>query len=309
MAANPKLPIFVITFQRLSVLKTSLASWRVCLARTPYQLVFCDMNSSYPPLKQFLQEQKRQGAAVYFNKTNDPFRNVHNNIKHYFARRTGANRPKFFVVTDPDVQLDRVPAHCLEVYKHLLNLNPKVECVGPMLRIDDIPAAYPLKAKVMERHGHIWRRPTKQAKYGAHPVAYVQFPIDTTFGMYRAHPRTPPHFRFQNGRRDTKPSLRVKAPYAARHLDWYILGNDKMKEDQKTYMKQASNVAHWGAQWLRKRPALAARPRVRPGRSSVSRAVRPIRPGRLGRLVRPNRRTPGAKVAQTARVARALKRK
>jgi hypothetical protein len=61
-------------------------------------------------------------------------------------------RPAPYVVTDCDVDLACTSPHAIAIYLTLLRLIPQAACVGPMLRIEDIPQSYPLFARVMNLH-------------------------------------------------------------------------------------------------------------------------------------------------------------
>lgn len=239
---SSSIPIFIITFQRLNVLKEAVDSFKRNIA-TPFRIVISDNHSTYPPLLRYIDELEKEGALIYRNVSNNPFRNVFANIEDYKRKYN----PKYFVVTDPDIALDKNPGDVLELYKHLLNKNKHVHSVGPMLRINDIPNYYTLRDEVFKRHGSIWRLPTKTIKWKSMSVRYCRFPIDSTFGMYRGNSQ----FIFDK-RRTKVPALRVHAPYTARHLDWYI-NPQNPSEDQKIYQRAASEVAHWSASFLNNR--------------------------------------------------------
>ena len=146
-----------------------------------------------------------------------------------------------FIVTDPDIELEAGGGDILEFYSDLLAASSQIEVVGPMLRIDDLPEHYPLKAEVIRRHtDQFWHKTPEHLLWRGKELLYQQALIDTTFGMYRKG------FQFHRLSR----GLRTYAPYAARHLDWY-LNPQELSDDQRYYMKHASTVSHWGGAWLR----------------------------------------------------------
>ena len=240
---TPPIPIFIISFNRLEALQKSIASYRR-MRPTPC-IVIHDTGSTYQPLLDYLRDlQESKAALVFLNRPsirvqNDLTEGIAATVEQYFRNR----RPSHYVVTDPDIEFEEnTPSDALRLYKHLLDKNPGVDVVGPMLRIDDIPKHYPLRLTVMERHSNAhFGRPMESMKWNKLSIRFVRTYIDTTFGMYRAG------FRFKK----MSPAIRVMEPYWARHLDWYI-DPAKMADDQKYYLDTASRVSHWGGKWLRK---------------------------------------------------------
>ncbi|MCK4827424.1 hypothetical protein KA005_67465, partial [bacterium] len=142
-----------------------------------------------------------------------------------------------YVVTDPDIALDNVEGNILDVYAHLLEILPENYIVGPMLRIDDIPDYYPLKERVISKsfESRYHSRKILTIPYKNKDIKFITANIDTTFGMRRAGEN---FWRHRWG-------ARVLAPYAARHLEWY-LDPKNLTEDQKYYINHASRrIATW----------------------------------------------------------------
>lgn len=228
------IPIFIICYERLHVLKQTVQSIRKCCSR--YKLVFSDNASTYKPLLNYYDTIEKAGAIVYRNKTNDPFGNIAKNLRAY---KTRFGIPKNYVVTDPDIQL-QAKSDVLELFQHVLAKHSNIRAVGPMLRIDDIPNTYPLKKMVLERHRKIWNLPKFTLAWKGSRVRFVRFKIDSTFAMYRGA------FNWQR----LQPSFRMLQPYAARHLDWYVTVKN-MTADQKLYLRRANRLSHWSGSWLR----------------------------------------------------------
>ena len=234
------IPIFIITCDRLEVLKKSMKSYYDCI-KTPFEIVICDQGSTYKSTVEFIKKLGNNGTQVYWrgsvnrgrtiNLTRDNF-GINVNIQDYFRTNPQSN----YIVTDPDIDLDNVNGDILEVYAHFLKTIPQINVVGPMLRIDDIPKCYPLRERLLRRSRH---RKFHSAKvhitnYKGEQIKYIFAKIDTTFGMYRKGSQW---YRLQNG-------IRVFAPYSAKHLDWYI-DPKNMTEDQEYYKRRASKNAHW----------------------------------------------------------------
>jgi hypothetical protein len=232
------IPIFIISFNRLFVLKRSIESYRQVTGHT---LVIHDTGSTYGPLLEYLAELEQEGATVYRGRRPiarpEDLNSVHETVQHWLELNPRVN---YYVVTDPDVLLEEGCSDIFEFYRVMLEAH-KVDVVGPMLRIDDIPNHYPLKQRVISKHTQIfWHKTPELTLWKSGVVGYQHADIDTTFGMY---PRRVRFRRLLSG-------IRTYRPYWAKHLDWYIdPGN--MTEDQKLYLQSASDVSHWGGPWLR----------------------------------------------------------
>lgn len=236
------IPIFIITCDRIEILKKSMQSYHDCI-KTPFEVVICDQGSTFKPMKEVLKELESNGIVVYRWKEglndgkkenlrrND--RKIEENIQNYFESRPKSN----YVVTDPDIFLDNVGCDILEVYAYFLEKIPQINTVGPMLRIDDIPDYYPAKNYLISSSLHVKYHSTKvnNIQYKGRNIKYVFAPIHTSFGMYRKETRW---------RGYSKNAVRVLAPYSAKHLDWYV-DMKNLSDDQKYYMEHASTNAHW----------------------------------------------------------------
>jgi len=237
------IPIFIITCDRMEVLKRSILSYYDSI-ETPFEIVICDQGSTFKPMVAYLKELQADGIRIYRWKDNNDgettnFRRddkkIGEDIKDYFITHPESN----YVVTDPDILLDNVNGDILEAYAYVLKKILQVTIVGPMLRIDDIPDYYPKKIKLTTSSWHVnfHAREVHSIDYEGTQIRYVFAPIHTTFGMFRAGAKW-------HGNR----AIRTFAPYSAKHLDWY-LDPDNLTEDQKYYMKHASTNAHWSKGW------------------------------------------------------------
>lgn len=236
------IPIFIITCDRLEVLRKSIESYRNYI-KTPFEIVIVDFGSTYKPTVAFLKRLEKRGIKIYWkDKINIPteLNNANKCIKDYFKNHPESN----YVVTDPDIALDNVKGDILDVYSYLLNIIPQVKVVSPMLRIDDIPDYYPLRKNLLTGRMGRYHRGFHSKKrhtviYKGNSIRFITARSDTTFGMFR---------KGFNWRRLTK-GIRIFSPYAARHLDWYI-DPKKLTEDQEYYMKHAGITANW-SRWKR----------------------------------------------------------
>jgi len=236
------MPIFIITHNRLTVLKQCIASIENSVVGTPFEIVIHDNQSTYQPLIDFLKQSR---YTVYWNPGNN-LDDVANSVTAYFAENP--NAAPFYAVTDPDIEfdVDAIPGDWLDVYQRLLDEKPQVNAAGPELRIDDIPDHYPLKQELLRRHrfGHKddelfdFTFPEDAEKV----IKCVYRPVDTTFAVYRRD------FVFHR----LNPAVLCHAPYNARHLDWYIDG-DNMNEDDRLYMMKTTQWGHWSSTLLKKK--------------------------------------------------------
>jgi hypothetical protein len=240
--AAEKVPIFIISCNRLCCLQAAIGSYRKCIG-SPYELVIHDNNSTYRPLLDYLKRLEKEGVSVYYSTVNvsveKQLDTVSDTIDDWFTKHSASH----YVVTDPDIALEGNCEDILELYAYLLDTVKSIEVVGPMLRIDDIPDFYQLKQEVIERHTEqFWHKKPLTLQWRNKIIQYQLARVDTTFGMYRRY------FKFH---RLTK-GYRTYAPYWARHLDWYINLNS-LEEDQLYYLKNASGVSHWSGTWLREK--------------------------------------------------------
>jgi len=233
-----KIPIFIISHDRLTCLKESIKSYNDQI-KTDFEIIIFDVNSKYQPTIDYLKDLESKGTKIYWHKEDkDDFFNVRIGIKDYYAKNKNAS--PYYVVTDPDIQLDNVNGDILDFYIFLLN-RFKVHCVGPMLRIDDIPDTYPLKEKAVKSHTRqFWHKNPSTVQYKTNTFKYQKAPIASTFALYTN--------KFPFGR--VSPGIRTYAPYAARHLDWY-LDLENLTPDQEFYLRNATHNGHWAASYLR----------------------------------------------------------
>lgn len=230
------IPIFIIVHDRVQVLQKTIASIE-SQVKTPFEIILHDSKSTFPPCIAYLEELKEKGYRVFFNPVNDHKR-VRNSIQQYVKENPACTH---VVLTDPDIELDDVKGDILEFYRHLSILYP-TRVIGPMLRIDDLPDFYPHKKKVIASHTRqFWRHTPRTVGWKQTQCKIQNAKIDTTFQLFPVALISRPFPR---------EGIRCHAPYAARHLDWYL--NPKtLSEDQIFYSKHASRIAHWGRSIIR----------------------------------------------------------
>lgn len=217
------IPIFIICKDRVTVLQKCIASYEKL---GDVEIIIIDNGSTYPPM---LEWQLQCPYKIYRNQpagtTADISESVGNIIEHWYK----TNDSPYYIVTDPDIELESPSPKLLEYYADILDKEWTAMVVGPMLRIDDIPDHFCLKEEMKASHIlQFWHKTPIEYKESKLQKAS----IDTTFGMYRKG------YKF----RRLSPGIRVYEPYMARHLDWYI-DTSNLTDEQEYYMAHASEVS------------------------------------------------------------------
>lgn len=224
-------PVFLISYNRGDMLKKTIAGIRH-LSR-PTEIIVHDNGSDDPATIKILVELEREAIKVYRYlpiHSPDDLNNVNETIEHYFAKWA---KPVRYVVSDCDIDLSVAEVNALDIYDELLNKYPQIECVGPMLRVRDIPKNYPLFNRVMNLHiEQFWKKKPQLEVTSVGDVAFQSARIDTTFALHRAG----------DSFRRLKSALRIYEPFEALHLDWYC-----EQEDSLTYIT-SPEISHWGNQ-------------------------------------------------------------
>jgi len=230
------IPIFILTCDRLTVLKKSIQSYYDYI-KTPFEIVIIDFGSTYEPTRDFLKHVESEGIKVYwkeriFSKP-DFDRPIQEAIRDYFENHPRSN----YVVTDPDIALDNVKGDVLEVYAFLLEKFYKMPTVGPIMRTDDLPDCFPGKEGIINWEKRLNSRRINSIQYKGKTIKYINSYLDSTFRMNRAGTYW----------KRAKRAFRVLPPYGSKHLDWY-LDPKNLTQDHKYYMEHASaDVSHsWG---------------------------------------------------------------
>lgn len=230
-ARKKPMPVFLISFNRGDMLKAVIEGYR--RQTMDVEIVIHDNGSDDTATMAILDELAQQGVKVYRgNKIHSPdeLNNVHNTIDSYFSSWA---EPQRYAVSDCDIDISDAPENMLEVFDKLLDCFPRVDCVGPMLKIDDIPEKYPLRSHVLNRHiEQFWKHDPQIVDLDHRRKIAVQFAkIDTTLAVHRA---SMPFKRMRDG-------IRVYPPYEARHLDWYITAHSN-----DVYMRSSNEtISHW----------------------------------------------------------------
>lgn len=222
-------PIFFISFNRGAMLKKAITS--VQMQSKAVEIIIHDNGSNDPETIDILDKLEAENIKVFRHRPincADDLNFVNETVEYFFSIWA---EPSRYVVSDCDIDMSISDPLSLDVYDTLLNQFYKVSCVGPMLRIQDIPEEYPLYSHVVNRHiEQFWRRipHLEITKFGF--VAFINARIDTTFALHRAG---------ENFRR-LKDGLRIYEPFEALHLDWY------KNQISDTYTETSNpNISHW----------------------------------------------------------------
>lgn len=221
---------FVIARDRV----TYTARCVTALHRAGLSVVIVDHGSTWPPMVDWLDHMEHHEDPRY-----SVWRDVNRHPRDLWRPGGPINAlvevGERYIVTDCDVVPDEgCPTDWRQIMAAYLNYFPHVRKVGLGLRTDDLPEHFEHRAAVRE-----W-----EARFqypGAAPVIYnpgaraVWADVDTTFAMYQGYDPAKP---FRLG-----PTLRLGAPYVARHLPWYE-NSGSLTPEQRYYREHAVH-GHW----------------------------------------------------------------
>ena len=158
------------------------------------RIVIIDCDSTYEPLLAWYESQT---VAEVLRRGN-----LHNHAAWRCGEELAGNSP-FYFTSDADLDLTGIPDDMLLRMAEQLDADPGLVKAGLSLRIDDLPDGCPLAKAAREHEAKYWTN-DKGPGYLAD--------IDTTAAVYRAG----------KGWGGYGPSMRLKPPYVARHLLWYV---------------------------------------------------------------------------------------
>jgi len=202
-----------------------LLTWPRSMARVLRQQghtpLIIDNASTYGPL---LEWYKREEPGIGVIRLMD-------NLGHKALFELGCvDLREPFVLTDPDLDISMLPPDWPEVLQRGLDCFP-VKCGlslddsavptrNPAFRLDDFyvpPGSHP-----------VWRYPLVTAGTKGLDVTYYNYPVDTTFALYRAGTR---EHRIEG--------TRAGRPYCVRHLPWHIvLDRDHLEPSLQILMNE-----------------------------------------------------------------------
>ncbi len=178
-----------------------------------------DNDSSYPPLLEYYD------TCPY-----KVFR-LKENVGFLSLWKTGIYKQfinDYYVYSDSDVvPVEDCPDDFMHLFWNALKNDSGLYKAGFSLKIDDIPSYYRQRDQVFQ-----WEQ-----QYFMHKVSplFYQANIDTTFAMYRPG---------MTGGASYLKSYRSAKPYEARHMPWYVDG-DNVTEEERYYTSHAKTSTHW----------------------------------------------------------------
>lgn len=211
-------PVFINVFNRLVTTRTLADQVAKLDGARP---VLIDNDSTWEPLLEWYED------CPY-----DVIR-LRENLGHHAPWLCGAisnDHAPHYVVTDCDLDITDVPLDALERLREPFDWDQRPSKVGLGLRIDDLP---PWQNVVKEWESRWWLKPVSPAR------RFYWAAIDTTFAMYA---RETPHARAMKV--VGVPSVRAGEPYVARHVPWYLDG-ENLDEENANYFATASRSNSW----------------------------------------------------------------
>jgi hypothetical protein len=202
---------FIVNYNRL-YLPMRMADY---LADCGVQPIIVDNGSNYPPLLEYYERCPHVVEHMGMNFGNCVVW-TQNLLKDYAIREP-------YIVTDPDLEIDKIPKDWLSVLQRGLNLYSWAVKAGFSLRIDDLPDT-PLGRMVRTKEAVNWHQGLDSTYYSAY--------IDTTFALYR-------------GPVQDFPAVRTAPPYVARHIPWYWKSPEEIPDDELYYLKTAGCWTDW----------------------------------------------------------------
>jgi hypothetical protein len=209
-----KMKAFITMFNRFANVKDLAQS----LTDAGCEVYLIDNNSTYSPLLEWY-EQINQSRIIRLD-------------KNYLSRvfwDSGLSRKysdRFYIVTDPDLDISSVPKDFVDVLMNALSLSENVWKAGLSLEINDLPENQ-YTQKVIEHEKRFWELYNVYAFYTAD--------VATTLALYD-NERLPNIVNFLD-------AVRMPRPYTAKHLDWYKTRENLTEED--LYYCQTTNWKGW----------------------------------------------------------------
>ena len=162
-------------------------------------IVIVDNGSTYPPLLDWYLGLSHRVVRLANLGHRAPW---HREVQEFVKTR-------YYVVTDPDLDLVRTPRDCLAFLQECLAIHPRAGKIGLGLRIDDVPADSPCFDHVNDLERGYWEMPKLANGVRAAPV-------DTTFAIHDSS--IVDGYRICRGRTDD--------PYTAGHIPWSVVEPD-----------------------------------------------------------------------------------
>lgn len=213
------IPVFINTFNRLNTTRKLVDQ---VAALTNAKPIVIDNASTWGPLLEWYESCPCEVIRL------------RENLGHHAPWMSGVisqDDSDFYAVTDCDLDLDGIPCDAISrLIEPLVWYKSVIIKSGFGLRIDDLPE---WQNSVRRWESQWWRRPLSKDE------RFYRAAIDTTFALYR---RDTPHDLA------TKvvgvPCVRSGYPYVARHVPWYLDG-ENLDEENANYFATANSSNSW----------------------------------------------------------------
>jgi hypothetical protein len=247
------IPAYLTVFNRLT--------WPRALAadceRLGFEPVLVDNGSTYPPLLDWYQTCPYRVLRLGHN----------GGCYAFFNAQLHLRQGGLFVVSDPDLDLSRLPADTGDRLRAALRANPGFPKAGLSLEVEDLPDHYPFKRNVREHEAGFWERPSPDGNWVAD--------VDTTFALYDPD---------RDFRRHFYKAIRLARPYTARHLPWY-LDPKNLTDEERYFIDRCEGPSVWST--ALKRYLAEARPGPVSAGAGAGERVKPVPGGRRRGRPRP----------------------
>ena len=192
------------------------------------EVYIVDNLSTYPPL---LEYYKQTPAKVIY---------LDDNLGHRAVWISGVIEQlatPYYVVTDPDLNLKKVPRDCLvHLHSGFMRYKHKhINKVGLSLEINDLPHTSHTKFVRNFELTNMWQHPLDRE--------FFEATTDTTFALYNKYNFTwdinPIHGN------DFTYGIRSNRPYTAKHMPWYDDPDKPSEEDIFVWANMRMDSAGW----------------------------------------------------------------
>ncbi len=225
---SPKIPIIIPTFNNPTYLENMVGQLR---SRNCHDIFVFDNSSNFPPMLDCLKKLERSGVVVIRSRMNlGP--------RLFLNRFIYAALPEYFVLTDPDLQLnDALPNDFLDQLKEATQTY-KIGKAGFALDISNVEQLRSglfevegQKLSIVDWENQFWVSPLPPLP-GGDPVYLAR--IDTTFALYN---------KSYFCRRRYGQAIRIGGRFTCRHLPWY--NNNGLPHDEIEYYSQTQRHSHY----------------------------------------------------------------
>lgn len=223
--------VFLIAYNRLESLRSMVDS--INELDELDEVVIVDNASTYPPLLEWYKDAPATVVRLP--------RNMGNRAA-WESACVEDMAGEWYAVSDPDLDLEGVPADCLPHLREGLLRYPDYNKCGLSLRIDDLRMDLPRMDEVYAWESSMWTV--------ALDPEFFACSCDTTFAVYHK-PEVVPYTK--SSEHCFSRALRANKPYTARHLPWYT-GPDELTDEDVYYIQ---HMEHRYGGWTNEIAAVA----------------------------------------------------